>query len=351
MTRFLSFLLSSIVLLISCSDPLLMYESTDEDGNVQVKYFPRIEAQIIHFEVSFSYEWQGETKSYSDNGVLMLPENYPYKKEQTDLIFYCHSGGGSVGSNWSECESVAYNKYLVSKGYALLSMAAMPDSFAKKLQIDVNRTVGSDIALRCCEEGYSQILKEYTFSGKVYLLSNSNGGLLASNLVHFTQIPFCAQCGIAPLISIENNAWYIKNGNNSGGLFRRYQNRANIISLYHMSSCFTQEELDNARYEVNRVGDYDPYAYYVNHFDVVYPIPYYIFSCIDDDTVYYSIASSFADTMNVRKKDQIIVDTTTSYGAHNVQAKPKVLGSFLFKGNEYPLNEVYVKIYEFFSSK
>lgn len=80
----------------------------------------------------------------------------------------------------------------------------------------------------------------------------------------------------------------------------------------------------------------------------MYPVPYLIFSCIKDETVYYSIAQSFANAINNRQKGQIAVDTTTSLGAHNVLANPKLLGTFKYKDSDYDLNEVYCKIDDFF---
>lgn len=300
---------------------------------------------ICHFEVEVDYK--GE--KWTDCGVLMLPRGYNLHPAQTDLVIYCHSGGGTVNEFTSECENMEYNKYLVSKGYAVFSMASMPVAYATRLGIDQYRTVGSELSILCSYTGYKYVTELYEFSGRVFLLSNSNGGLLASNLVHFTDIPFLAQSGIAPLISIELNTWEVTSKALSGGRFERLQNRANIISLYGMTLVSSLSELEVAKYEKDKVGYYDPYDYYMNTTESAYPIPYLIFSCIDDRIVYHSIADLFSKEMS-RRGSLVLVDTTTSLGAHNVQSYPVIVGSFDYAGHQYETNEVYLKIESFFGT-
>lgn len=301
------------------------------------------EIEIIHFKVAVALNGD----YYSDYGVLMLPYGYNLNPERTDLVVYCHSGGGTVTERSSECESMPYCKFLVSRGYAILSMAAMPHELSRLLKIDHNRTVGSEISLDCIIKGIEYVNNNFSFSGKTFLLSNSNGGLLASNLVHYSNVDFRAQCGIAPLLSIEKNAWNISSGANSGGMFTHFQNRANIISLFGMPSVSSEEELIAAKYDKAKVKGFDPYDYYMNGTDNGYPCPYLVFSCVNDNIVLYRIAVEFCDEMN-RRGGHIQIDTTTSYGAHNVRPNPRVLGFFSYKGETLELNEVYDKIYRFF---
>lgn len=321
------------------------------DALINITYPEEVKQQndtIIHFTTSFEYTWKGINRTLTDNGVLLLPLNYRNNKETTThLIIYCHSGGGSVQKTSSECEHQDVVKYLVSSGFAVLSMASMPEDLALELAIDQFRTVGSDVAIRATIAGFNYITKKYSFRN-YYLLSNSNGGLLASNLVHFSNIPFKAQSGIAPLLSIEKNAWLITAGCNSGGLYQRYQNRANIISLYDMKPCSNQYELDAKAYEKEKVGEYDPFDYYIVNRKASYKVPYLIFSCIDDTTTLYEIASEFASVVN-ETGCYAKIDTTSSLGAHSAVAHPIIVGSFSYRGKEYPTNEVYVKIRDFFN--
>ena len=77
-------------------------------------------------------------------------------------------------------------------------------------------------------------------------------------------------------------------------------------------------------------------------------MPYLIFSCIDDTTSLYEIASEFAAVVN-ESGCYAQVDTTSSLGAHSAVAHPIIVGSFFYRGQEYPTNEVYVKIRDFFN--
>lgn len=96
------------------------------------------------------------------------------------------------------------------------------------------------------------------------------------------------------------------------------------------------------------VGVFDPYDFYMNQTIKVYGAPYLIFSCEDDTTVYYSIVESFASTMKMRG-GKVFVDATTSFGAHNVKAQPKVVGCFNYQNQEYEASEAFTKIDSFFS--
>lgn len=278
----------------------------------------------------------------------MLPQDYRnIKNTKTNLIVYCHSGGGSVYDDGSECEEQELIKYLTSIGYAVLSMASMPDDLSTELEIDKFRTVGADIAVRASIEGFNSVTKKYKFNN-FYLLSNSNGGLLASNIVHFSNIPFKAQVGIAPLLSIEKNGWDMASTCMSGGKYERLQNRANIVALFHMQPCHNQKELDDKKYEKDKVGDYDPFDFYVTRRQSLYKVPYLIFSCVDDRVVYNEIAKEFSSLIN-ETGCLSVVDTTSSLGAHNVKANPIIVGSFSYKGEVYPINEVFIKVAEFYS--
>ena len=314
-------------------------ETNDSDTSLYLS-----KEEVRYFEVEVDYFGM----KLNDWGVLMLPAGYNLNASNTDLVLYCHSGGGSVSKNSSECERMEYNKYLVSQGFAVLSMASMPVDYARYLMIDQFRTVGSEISLLCSIVGYNYVMDNYSFSGRVFLLSNSNGGLLASNLVHFSDIPFTAQCGIAPLLSIELNAWFIQSGAMSGGRFNRYQNRDNIISLYGMSSVSNLEDLSSKYYEKEKVGEYDPFDYYMSNANIDYPCPYLIFSCVDDKVVLDKIAREFSDEMQ-RRSCNVQIDTTTSYGAHNVCANPIISGKFKYKDQSFDLNEVFIKICNYFT--
>lgn len=286
-------------------------------------------------------------------GILFFPDCYFSSNDSVRVIIYCHSGGGIVSSSYSEAENQDYIKYLVSEGYAVLSMQLIPENYAKSLKIDIGRTAGHPIAVQATQKGYDYVIGKYRiFTNGCFLLSNSHGGLTASNIVNLTNIPVIAQSGIAPLLSVERNAWFVKSGSMSNiyGEFENYQIRANIIRLYGMKEVHTQEELNNAVYEKNKVGKYDPFDYILNQTKQAYRTPFLIFNCKQDNVVYYSIAKTFADTLNQRGSE-IVISDNEEYGGHNVLSNPIYIGNFVYIGTTYPIRSTYKEIISFFQIK
>lgn len=328
-----------IVLFVSCNT-----EVDDDSGGKIQRFVVKVNTNLTNSIENADFE--------DDRCVLLLPDNYSINaSDKTRLVIYCHSGGGTVSSNSSEAENSDFVQYLVSLGYAVLSVAGMPESYAKRLHIDINRTVGSIISVRATVASYKYVITHYNISNDgCFLFSNSNGGLLASNIVSLTSIPVLAQSGLAPLLSIEKNAWFIPSGAMSAtGKFEQYQNRANIIALFGMHSVETQSELNNAIYEKEKVGKYDPFDYYMNQTIKPYPVPYLMFSLVNDITVSYKIAVEFADRMNQRGSN-IYLSDISEYGAHNVPPNNIIVGEYKYL-NSFMLLKLTVKeVADFFNT-
>lgn len=278
------------------------------------------------------------TRIEIDEGVLMLPENYFESDEKTKLIIYCHSGGGTVTRSNSEAQNSNYCKYLVSLGYAVLDVAGMPKTYSSRLKIDHNRTLGSFVAVRSYLAGLEYVFNHYNLDVEgIFLLANSNGGLVANNLVNLSDISIQAQVGIAPLISIEHNAWNSKSKTLSGGGFEALQNRANIIRIYGMTNVTTQEELNNALYEKEKVGQYDPFDYFMNLSQEKYKVPFKIFQAINDGVVSHEIANNFMVEANKRNSDVTLI--TYEEGGHRSELSTQNVGEFMYDGQNYKLNK------------
>lgn len=143
--------------------------------------------------------------------------------------------------------------------------------------------------------------------------------------MNHTSIPILAQGGLCPLISIEKNVWE-KLGYKTG-----------LIRLFGMKS---------GSYEKDKVGKYDPYVYNT-HSEVPYRCPYLIIQPKRDRFVSYDIAVQFADIMN-KKCSEIIVIDTDEVGGHNVVPQPVIIGSYSYMGKNYPLNKTVDDMYLFF---
>jgi hypothetical protein len=273
-----------------------------------------------------------------DKGVLILPKNYSKTSIPVKLVIYCHSGGGYVDDWFSEAEESNHCKFMSSLGYAVLDMNGIPIELASKLKIDKGRTVGNFVPLRSYIKGYQYVIKNFNIDDKgCYVFANSNGGLTCMNLVNLTNIPILAQAGVCPVVSIEKNLWNYSGGTieNSGGEFKAFQNRANIIRLFGMSEITTQEDLNIAKFDKSKVGKYDPFEYLINGLTTDYRVPFKIFQPKDDWAVSYKITKQLADEMQKRGGNIVLREFET--GGHSPEPQQGVVGSFVYKNIQQPL--------------
>lgn len=272
-----------------------------------------------------------------ETGLIILPIGYSTIGKPTKLIIYCHSGSGTVNENYSEAENDKYCKYFVSLGYAVMDVAGMPKTYTDRLKIDYGRTVGSFISVRSYVEGYNYVIKNYNIDPNgCYIFANSSGGLVSLNLGNLSDIPILAQAAICPLISIEQNAWNIPSGAMTGGEFKAYQLRANIIRIYGMQNVNTQSELNNAKYEKEKVGIYDPFDFILKQSSEPYPYPYKIFQTKDDAIVYYKLAEKLVEVVNIRRGNMIL--RTFEKGSHTAEPIKDTLGYFSYMKKKIPIN-------------
>ena len=325
-SRLFSYVLFTWLVLLSCKKENDLFFLNNE----------KIERFSIMVNTTHPFLNDSNITFENDLGVLILPIGYGKNERPVKLIIYCHSGGGTVRQFSSEAESNEYTKYLVSLGYAVLGMAGMPESFSERLVIDHNRTLGSYVAVRSFYQGYKHVISKYNIdSTGCFLLCNSNGGLVSSNLVNLTDIPFIAQAGIAPLLSTEHNAWHIYSSSNSGGNFQYYQNRANIIRIFGMKNVNNQEELDSARYEKEKIRMYDPFDYNINISKLAYRVPYKIFHAVDDPLVLYKFSARFTEVNNKRGGNIILRGFDS--GGHLGETDTTTIGYYNFMGKEHKL--------------
>jgi hypothetical protein len=322
------------MVLAGCKVPWPYTENQETEDDLP-EQFPN-----IRFTVSVSLP---DNREGSDLGILMLPESYSTSGGPTRLLIYCHSGGATVTMETSEAEQQDIVKYFVSQGLAVLSMAGMPDEYAAEIQIDKIRNMGGPITIESYRKGYNYIIDNYNINKNgCFLFSNSHGGLAASNIVSLTDIPVMAQSGLAPLLSIELNAWFVVSSPNYG-----YYIRANIIRLFNMKPVSSPDELKDAVYEKEKVGIYDPYDYLVNQTMEPYKTPYLIFASRDDEIIYYDIIENFKETLN-RRGSNILIEDAAEWGTHNVLPSPVYVGEFTYQGITYPLRKSMQDVYNFF---
>lgn len=285
----------------------------------------------------------------SDKGLVILPKDYSRNGIPVKLLIYCHGGGGYVSDAVSESETDNYCKFLSSLGYAVLDMNGIPEKLATSLKIDRGRTVGNFIAVRSYVEGYEYVIENFNIdTDGCYVFANSNGGLICMNLANLSSIPIIAQAGICPVVSLEQNLWNYTAGTiaSAGGEFGSLQNRANIIRLYGMKDVNTQQELDNAVFEKDKVGYYDPFEYLMNKVSSDYPVPFKIFQTKDDWAVNFSITKKLVDAMHMRGDNLVLREFNS--GGHTPEPQKGIVGMYKYQFKDNSLTPTVLEAAQWF---
>lgn len=336
-----------IIIVASCSSD--KYSDLDPEKLV----YPLKTESVIHFNVmvdTSNPNISGNIGSnLSDKGQIILPKGYSPDGIPAKLVIYCHSGGGYVNDTFSESESSAYCQYLSSLGYAVLDMNGIPEKLATSLKIDRGRTVGNFIAVRSYVEGYEYVIENFNIDIRgCYVFANSNGGLICMNLANLNLIPIIAQAGVCPMISLENCLWNYKAGSipSAGGEFISFQNRANIIRLFGMKEVNTQQELDKAIYEKNKVGDFDPFDYLINKVVNDYPCPFKIFQTKDDAAVNFLTTKKLVDAMHMRGDNLVLREFDS--GGHTSEPQKGNVGVYKYQFTDSPLTPTVLEVAQWF---
>lgn len=279
----------------------------------------------IRFQVEIPTNYPDSKASLlyeKDWGVLMLPKNYKSTGNPVPLVIGCHGGGGTVKSNGSQIESYVLYKYLVSLGYAIMDSAGMPESYSTRLKTDHYRCEGSYIAIRAYEAGYKWIISNYNIDPKgCYITGGSNGGLTAANLVSISTIPVICQAGKSPLLSIKEQAWNITGGDLAGESFLLIK---------------TLDALLDAKYEDEKVGNYDPFNYEVT-FEGDKMIkknrcPVKIWHPVDDPIISIDFSRKFVSALNNAGVKSQLVEMPG--GGHAPESYGQTLGYFEYQGKK-----------------
>lgn len=297
----------------------------------------------IRFQVEISTNNPRSSISHSyetDFGVLILPRQYSERGKSVPLVIGCHGGGGTVDSTGSQTEVLSLYKYLVSLGYAVMDMAGMPETYSSRLKIDHFRCMGSFIAVRSYEAGYKWVTDNFNIdSNGCYITGGSNGGLTATNIVSLSSIPVICQGGMSPLLSLKEQAWNIPTRAISGGEFSAYQNRANIIRIYKMNDIETLDELLIAKYEEDKVGNFDPFVYQVtfdgNKMIKKYRCPVKFWHPVNDHKLPVDYSRRFVTALNNAGVNAHLVEMTG--GKHAPESYGLTIEYFEYQGEKYEL--------------
>ena len=183
--------------------------------------------------------------------------------------------------------------------------------------------------------GYQQLNID---SNGCYITGGSNGGLTATNLVSLSSIPVICQAGMSPVLSV----WNIPLGAISGGEFSSFKNQENIIRIYEMRNIETLTELINAKYQEDKVGNFDPFKYKVT-FDGDKMIKKHrcsvkIWHPVDDDIVSIKFSMKFVSSLNNAGVNAQLIEL---HGGMHAQ---ELLGYFEYQKKNYELKPAVLEL-------
>jgi len=239
---------------------------------------------------------------YTDNGFIILPDNYCENGEATRLVINCHGAGGTVTTDDSQVEHQILTQYLAANGYAVMDVNGLPFKYAEKYDIDVRNNIGSPIAIRSYVKAYHYCMKHFNLKRDVFVHGCSMGGISSTNLVLSGMIPVIAHSAYCPVLDTYNqiflNPW-------SEGL-----PKLALGKIYGLAT----DESGNYIYDEKKIAGYNPIK---NKKVEMYPVPVKFWHCINDETVSYKVTEKFVSI--IKENGGVAYLRSFPYGGHEPQ--------------------------------
>ena len=321
----------------------------------------------------FTVDVQAENgKTYTDNAVLYLPENYTADGEPVKLIIYCKQGSSTITASSNPIESVGFYNYLLDLGYAILGVDGMPDAWRDELGLDETRVVGNPLAVQGTEKAYDYVIENYNIAADGCFISGySQGGHYAQNVIDLTDIPILAAAEQSPVCSMRYHQWDLAASKTVGGVAFTKAARLNVARIYGFPEVTTNAELLNLAYDSGLVAEYDPwvrnsenvYTDFVQSGNLWYlpdgtsvddiamthtaKCPVKIWCAEDDTAVSADVIKVFVKAIqNAGGTAEISVAES---GGHGFFTKQTAVGTFTENGKQYNTLPIAVEIAEWFA--
>ncbi len=149
---------------------------------------------------------QDGVTTYSDHGVIALPENYSTDPNSpTRLIILCQGTGERTGAQTNPLGNHGW-KYFLAKGYAVLDMNGMAPAWGQAMGFPVqDQHYCNKHVLQCYKKGYDYVMKKYNLHKEVFVMGISMGGGASTLIVQSEILPVIAQAAFCPALSVYKN--------------------------------------------------------------------------------------------------------------------------------------------------
>lgn len=145
---------------------------------------------------------------YEDRCHFVMPAN---DGNPVKLVILCHGGGVTITDTYDAW----YNYQNIGKifnilGYATLTFNGLPKEWADEHNIGIDRQCGNWMANESIERAYEYVISKYNVdTNGCYVYGQSQGGMVAENVVELTNIPIIASVLESPAISMQYAQLYI----------------------------------------------------------------------------------------------------------------------------------------------
>ena len=193
---------------------VLLFKKTDDsdiDENDLVQYYIAYgmktkSVDVIHFTVKVSNQ---SGTSYTDEAILVLPENYEPNGEPVRLAVVCH---GSSVSRYGTAEMDANGKILGDPQRVLTKMGyAVMDTFAAPYGLFGSYSglhYGCPIVLPCYKSAIDYVLQNYNVKKTgISVFGSSMGALPALQITYLSNFDVSSCVLYSPCVELYKQAW------------------------------------------------------------------------------------------------------------------------------------------------
>lgn len=187
-------------------------EERDKNANIgcvfEVQRMPTVPQDIPGTATTF----QGSTQRIWDRGYLQLPTDYRSTGKGSPLILFCHGTNGFDFSNGTHLYDDLL-KFYTHNGYVVADCDGQTAYYGTNLYSNQASTIDckmNPLLTSCYASFVDWLCRDYNIDpDRIYLLSKSAGGLVATWLGYYAPFKVRAIANLAPALSMAGQSWRV----------------------------------------------------------------------------------------------------------------------------------------------
>lgn len=154
----------------------------------------------------------GNTQRIWDRGYLQLPTDYSAEGKKSPLLLFCHGTNGFDFSNGKHLYDTLLQFY-THNGFVVADCAAMTAYYGTDLYghlVDTLDSKMSPLVMSCYSAFVDWLCRDYNIDpDRIYVMSKSAGGLVATMLGHYAPFKVRAIANLAPALVMAGQSWRV----------------------------------------------------------------------------------------------------------------------------------------------